>query len=136
MIWTSMMTKMNDQQIVCNVIVNAHECEGSIAEAKDCLRSVSHKLEWFERKQLFCPHLISIDDSAEVMTLINRVATEELPVIDYDHKLNSGQESEVSNDLHLRVRAVVESFKQIKKMLQLLYNNIELIIKKEKLIAI
>jgi len=125
-----------DQQIVINVIFNTHECEGSIAEAKDCLRSVFRRLEWFDRKQRFCPHLIAVEDSAQVKALIDRVAAEETPVLEYDHKLSSGEETDISNDLHLRVKGVVENFRQIKKMLQLLYNNIELIIKNEKLVNI
>ena len=126
--------EMDENMIVCNVIVNAHECEGSIAEANDCLRSVWGKLEWYDRKQRFCPHLISSEDSVQVKTLIDRVTAEESPVMEYDHKLRSGYE--LNSDLQSRVEAVCEQFRQMKKLLLLLYNNINSILKNQSFVRI
>lgn len=108
-----------------------HECEGSIAEANDCLRSVWGKLEWYDRKQRFCPHLISAEDSEQVKSLMDRLGVEQTPVMEFDNRLSSGQALNISNDLKSRLRVVCDRFRQMTKLLTSLYDSINTIVKKD-----
>ena len=122
---------MDGNIVSCHVIVNAHECEGSIAEANDCLRSVWGKLEWYDRKQRFCPNLISAEDSDQVKSLIDKLMSDETPIVEYDNQLSKGQGLNISIDLQSRVKVVCERFRQMKILLHMLYQNINLIVKQQ-----
>jgi len=119
-----------------NVVINRQEAEGSIADANDCLRSVKGRLNWFHQKQQFCSHLISMEDSNQVQYLIDRVVAEELPILEFQQKLKLGLVANVSRDLEIRVSAVCDRFCEMKKLLELLYNDIELVIQTQKFVSI
>jgi hypothetical protein len=130
----SSVNKTNYYHKEVNVVIIRQEAEGSLADANDCLRSVKGKLIWFHQKQLFCPHLITIEDSTQVQSLIDRITSEEKPILEFDQKLKSGLVSHVSRDLEIRFNTFCQRFSQIKQMLQILYNNIELIIETKQFV--
>lgn len=106
--------------------IHHQDAEVSIADATDCLRMVSGKIDWFHRKQAFCPHLISNDDAAQIAALHQKILIEEIPFLELQTRLKEGLFVDIPRELEGRVQAVCVLFDELKHRIDDLATNIHL----------
>lgn len=104
--------------------IHHQDAEVSIADATDCLRMVSGKIDWFHRKQAFCPHLISPDDAIQIATLHQKILIEEVPFLELQTRLREGQCVDIPRELEGRVKVVCGLFEELKQRIDDLVNNL------------
>lgn len=94
--------------------IHHQDAEVSIADANDCLRMVSNKIDWFHRKYSFCPHLMTPDDLQQIGDLLKKTLIEEVPFLELQHRLHSGQVVDIPRELVGRVENICKEFVAIK----------------------
>ncbi|KAJ6223287.1 hypothetical protein RDWZM_001832 [Blomia tropicalis] len=94
--------------------IHHQDAEVSIADATDCLRMVSGKIDWFHRKQAFCPHLVSSDDAMQVAALHQKILIEEVPFLELKTRLRDGLVVDIPRELEGRVQVVCGMFDELK----------------------
>jgi len=104
--------------------IRHQDAEVSIADATDCLRMVSGKIDWFHRKAAFCPHLISADDATQIAVLHQKLLIEEIPFLELQTRLCDGLSVDIPRELEGRVQGVCDLFVQLKQRIDDLITNI------------
>ena len=94
--------------------IHHQDAEVSIADATDCLRTVSGKIDWFHRKHCFCPHLISTEDATQIATLHRKILIEEIPFLELQSRLQNGMVVDIPRELEGRIQAVCGLFDELK----------------------
>ena len=94
--------------------IHHQDAEVSIADATDCLRTVSGKIDWFHRKHSFCPHLISADDAIQIAALHPKILIEEVPFLELQGRLREGLFVDIPRELLGRVQVVCDLFDELK----------------------
>ena len=104
--------------------IHHQDAEVSIADATDCLRMVSGKIDWFHRKHSFCPHLISPDDALQIAALHQKILIEEVPFLELRNRLAEGLFVDIPRELEGRVQVVCGLFDELKQRIDDLATNI------------
>ena len=98
--------------------IHHQDAEVSIADATDCLRMVSGKIDWFHRKQAFCPGLISPDDALQIAALHEKILIEEVPFLELQTRLQEGLFVDIPRELEGRVQTVCGIFDELKHRIE------------------
>lgn len=98
--------------------IHHQDAEVSIADATDCLRMVSGKIDWFHRKQAFCPDLISPDDAVQIAALHQKILIEEVPFLELQSRLQEGLFVDIPRELEGRVTTVCGIFDELKHRIE------------------
>ena len=85
---------------------------------------VSGKIDWFHRKQAFCPHMISTDDATQIAALHQKLLIEEVPFLDLQNRLRAGMCVDIPRDMEGRVEVVCGLFDELKRRIDDLITNI------------
>lgn len=94
--------------------IHHQDAEVSIADATDCLRMVSGKIDWFHRKHCFCPHLMTASDVAQISDLHRKILIEEIPFLELQNRLQNGLVVDIPHELEGRVKFVCNLFDELK----------------------
>ncbi|OTF74407.1 hypothetical protein BLA29_007384 [Euroglyphus maynei] len=112
-------------------IIQYHKCsihhqdaEASIADATDCLRMITGKMEWFQRKHQFCPHLFSNEDAQQITSLHQRLLIEEIPFLELKDRLRNGLNVDIPRELQGRITSVCQKFDELKLRFDNLLSNV------------
>ena len=84
---------------------------------------VSGKIDWFHRKQAFCPHLISTDDATQIAALHQKILIEEVPFLELQSRLREGLCVDIPQELVGRVEVVCGLFDELKHRIDSLFTN-------------
>lgn len=124
-------SRLLTRNISISDIIQYHKCsihhqdaEASIADATDCLRMITGKMEWFHRKHQFCPHLFSNDDQQQIVSLHQRLLIEEIPFIELQDRLRNGLNVDIPNELQGRISSVCRKFDELKLRFDNLLSNV------------
>lgn len=113
-------------------IIKYHKCsihhqdaEASIADATDCLRMITGKMEWFQRKHKFCPHLFSDEDQQQIQSLHQRLIIEEIPFLELQERFRNGLDVDIPHELQGRIALVCQKFDELKQHFDKLLSNVD-----------
>lgn len=104
--------------------IHHQDAEVSIADANDCLRMVANKIEWFYRKYSFCPHLMTPDDIRQIDELMKKIWIEEVPFLELQNRLHTGQVVDIPKELVGRVGDICKEFSMVKNQINQLVANV------------
>lgn len=104
--------------------IHYQDAQASISDATDFLRLISGKIKWFERKQQFCPHLVSNEDTKQIAALHQKTLIEEIPFLELQDRLLNGKVVDIPRDLKGKISNVCAMFNELKcRMDNLLANS-------------
>lgn len=103
--------------------IHYQDAQASIADATDCLRMISGKIEWFHRKQQFCPHLVSNEDTKQITALHRKILIEEIPFLELQDRLLNGMVVDIPRELEGKISSVCNMFNELKNRMDNLITN-------------